>query len=115
MSILRAARHGRVLTVLTVIVLISMVVVTIAAASALTQVRRDGDLAALIQTQLEQERTVDFLFAQPITGTVRTVSSSDAQVTVGADYVCFGTPWNNGSREYCVPFANVVSVTFVEP
>jgi hypothetical protein len=108
----RAARIGRVLIAL---FLITVVTVALVAASAAAQTRRDGDFATLILSKLEQGQKVDFLFAQPITGTVRTVSSQDTRVTMGSDYVCFGTPWNDGTREYCVPFSNIVSVTFLEP
>lgn len=33
---------------------------------------------------------------------------------VGADYVCFGEPWNDGSRERCTAFSNISSITFLK-
>lgn len=76
---------------------------------------REGNYKLLIDNLLAEGKTVDFLFDQPITGTVRTISTRETQITVGDDYVCFATTWNeNQVRQYCSPFTNVVSITYVE-
>lgn len=33
---------------------------------------------------------------------------------IGDDYLCVSQPWNDGSRTYCTPYTNVVSISFIE-
>ncbi len=55
------------------------------------------------------------LFAAPLaTGETRR-SFQHAPIRVGEDYFCFGEAWNDGLRYHCTPFANLISVTYLEP
>ena len=59
-----------------------------------------------------------FQFVQPPLGgeTLIMVSSESGRSIggVGDDYVCIGERWNNSRRYHCTPFANLVSVSYIE-
>jgi hypothetical protein len=61
-------------------------------------------------------RSVTFTvyFAQPIATTERSRSFSDQTLRLGDDYFCFYELWNNQDRYHCVPYTNIVTITFVE-
>ncbi len=93
----------------------AVVLVAVAWVSAQAINQREGDFLTLIQNLSAQGKPVTFLFDRPITGTTTTLSTDSAQASVGADYVCFATPWNDGEvRQFCTPFSNIISVTFTE-
>ena len=56
-------------------------------------------------------------FASPVAGALDvSLSDKSHQIEIiGDDYVCFSEPWNDTRRTYCTPFANVTSVSFVNP
>lgn len=104
--------RGRVL-LLGIVAALVLIVVALVSAQAIN--RRDGDFLTLIQDLSAQGKPITFLFDRPITGTTTTLSTDSAQASIGADYVCFSTPWNDGEvRQYCTPLSNVISVTFTE-
>jgi len=96
-----------------IVAAVALIAVALVSAQAIKQ--RDGDFLTLIQNLSAQGKPVTFLFDRPITGTTTTLSTDSAQTSIGADYVCFATPWNDGEiRQFCTPFSNIISVTFTE-
>ncbi len=76
-------------------------------------------MADLLNEAIISETHITFDFIVPVVtgervwtlpdeGTGRIISA------VGADYVCFSEPWNDGSRERCTPFSNISSITFLK-
>lgn len=76
-------------------------------------------MADLLNEAIISEERITFDFIVPVvTGervwTLPDDASKRVISAVGADYVCFSEPWNDGSRERCTPFSNIASVTFLK-
>ena len=66
----------------------------------------------------DSKAAVTIEFAIPLITGERVWTLPDAKAKreisiIGADYVCFSEPWNDGARQRCTPFSNVVSFTFL--
>lgn len=78
------------------------------------------DMRALLEKAARDGASVTILFDRPLVSgegvwTLPDEASGRAISEVGADYLCFREPWNNTTRERCTPFANITSVSFVNP
>lgn len=105
--------RGRVMIIVGIVAVLLLALAVMVSAQAISV--RQGDFITLIQEMSAQGKPMTFLFDRPITGTTTTLSTDSAQASIGADYVCFAAPWNDGEvRQYCTPFSNVISVTFTE-
>lgn len=76
-------------------------------------------MADLIGAALASDQALTFDFVVPLVTGERVWSVPDGSANrtisaIGADYVCFSEPWNEGSRERCTPFSNIASVTFLK-
>lgn len=72
-------------------------------------------LQGVIDRALSEGGTVVFSLAVPLIGGEALLTSDDYRISTGADYVCFGQPWNEGEvRQRCTPYSNIASVSFVE-
>lgn len=80
------------------------------------------EAVAAFRTLLENARmgnlTITIQFTEPLIAGERSwtlpQNTPNRSISlVGADFICFSEPWNNGSRDRCTPFSNIVSVTYV--
>lgn len=76
-------------------------------------------MADLLKATITNEQKVTFDFIMPVVTGERVWTLPDEGAgrvisAVGADYVCFSEPWNEGSRERCTPFSNISSITFLK-
>ncbi len=73
----------------------------------------------LIATAKANGKAITFDFIVPLVTGERVWTLPDETAkrgisAVGADYVCFSEPWNDGSRERCTLFSNITSITFLK-
>jgi hypothetical protein len=79
-----------------------------------------GDMRMLFDNLTRDGGAVTILFDRPlVTGeglwTLPDEANGRTISGVGADYVCFREPWNNSTRDRCTPFANITSVSYINP
>ncbi|MBL8153719.1 MAG: hypothetical protein JNM70_06010 [Anaerolineae bacterium] len=75
-------------------------------------------LTKLLSDLAASGKSVTIEFAVPLVSGERTwiipdTNRSRQMVQVGTDFVCFSEPWNNGTRNRCTPFSNIVSVSYI--
>jgi hypothetical protein len=81
---------------------------------------RAQDSTTTFQTRLQelasQKTSFSVEFAKPLVSgeSVWTIPQDGYSLgEVGDDFVCFSQPWNDGQRQRCTPFSNIVSVSFL--
>lgn len=85
-------------------------------AAAQTDSAPADSFAALLQTRLrtQPDALLVVTLTTPLTNGQSLLSSDTWSLRVGVDYLCFGEPWNDGTRQHCTPFSNVAAVSFAE-
>jgi hypothetical protein len=73
----------------------------------------------LISSAQADGKAITFDFIVPLITGERVWTLPDEKAkrnisAVGADYVCFTEPWNEGNRERCTLFSNITSITFLK-
>lgn len=66
-----------------------------------------------VQDAIATGELVMFTLNTPLPIGEQIITSSDMQIQIDADFVCFGEPWNDGTRQHCVPYNNIASITFL--
>jgi hypothetical protein len=71
-----------------------------------------GDLYTLLKRLDSENQPWTLHFAVPLDTGDRSHTMNATGAVIGADYFCYGEPWNTNTRYHCTPFSNIVSVTF---
>jgi len=79
-----------------------------------------GDMKALLDGLTRDGASVTILFDRPLVSgegvwTLPDEAAGRTISAVGADYLCFREPWNNATRDRCTPFANITSLSYINP
>lgn len=108
-----------VVTILTMLALgLTIITLTNRPAAAQDDEKPAETLHEFVTDLKDSETTVTIEFAIPLITGERVWTLPDARAkreiaVIGADYLCFSEPWNNGARQRCTPFANIVSLTYL--
>jgi len=68
----------------------------------------------LIEDLINRDIPMQIEFAEPIAPGFTFRESDGTDLTVGDDYVCFSEPWNDGLRQRCTPFSNIVNISYLD-
>ncbi len=105
------------------LVAVVALILVIAASSmihpAAAQDSSQASMKALLENLRDNKTAATVEFAKPLVSGENTwilpdTTSQRAIADVGSDYVCFSEPWNDGSKERCTPFSNIIGVSYVK-
>lgn len=71
-------------------------------------------MRSLIEDLSARGRPMVFTFAEPVAPNVTIHETTGQDLRIGDDFLCISEPWNDGRRYRCIPYSNVVSVSFVD-
>jgi hypothetical protein len=112
--------HRKILAALIMVMLglgLALVVMTTRPSAA--QDNKAAETLREFLTGAQDSKTVITIeFAIPLITGERVWTLPDAKAkremsVIGADYICFSEPWNNGARQRCTPYSNIVSFTYL--
>lgn len=106
-------RHQSLFAVLFAVVFFAVIGVSLVFASQQLQPAPDR-FRSLIEGTSAAGKGFTIEFAVALSTGERRRDFTHEPLRVGDDYFCFGEPWNDGLRFNCTPFANIVSLTFLE-
>lgn len=98
---------------------LALVLATIARPSLAQDNKPTAETLREFLTGVKDSQTVTTIeFAIPLISGERVWTLPDAKAkreisVIGADYMCFSEPWNNGARQRCTPFTNIASFTYL--